>query len=374
MKTYLHLFAIVFCLICIEKTFAKDVFFLKDFQREYILDGYVELLVDRDGIIQTNSILSGQLDQDFKKVQSIRLAIQPGITYWGKIHLQNQLQGELSDEWILSFGSEDISYLDLYSHKSGQWIEYPNGGFHGGTNSLNPTKKINDFLVRLPNQSNQVIYFRLLDHSNLAKHHLKISLSPLIPRIQQINWNRYLSVFVMGALTIMMIYNIILNYRLQERMYWFYSLYLASMLLYNFHGAISYPINGIEQWLFGQAPKFRYYIRINYYLVVISYLGFIRTFLDLKSLLPKWNDYFKGLTYLGIFFFFLDGGLLYLTNFNLSYSNTIVGLYVLGTSFSTLYFLIPLYRSGSTQRNLHYCRRHGNGLWRVFCRSQFIER
>lgn len=352
MRSCFRLIALAIQLFIYSLCSGQATFDLVEYQPEYSLNANVLLWPDPAKQLTPEQVLSAENQWRFSNPNELKEAIQTGQTYWGKITINNQLQDlEFANEWILSFGIEEISYIDLYlPQASGGWVVYPNGGFHGGVDTLNPSTKLNEFLVSIPATKERTFYFKLLDYTNLAEHQLDIRLFNPTYRIKQISYTRYLSIGVMGALLIMLLYNIILSYTLKERIYLTYSIYLLCMLIYTYHASISYPINHLERWMFGAHPEYRLYIRLNYYFVIISYLSFIISFLNLKEILPRWHSLFKGVIVIGIFSFFIDAYFLTFYNFNLSYSNKTIGIYLLGTASCIVAFLFPLYRSKSPKR------------------------
>ena len=89
----------------------------------------------------------------------------------------------------------------------------------------------------------------------------------------------------------------------------------------------AYNTGSLADWitapLFAMDPRGVHFFKLSFYVAIIGYLAFIRSFLDLSKLLPNWDTIFKWLTILTIPAMLLDGYLMATTNFSYNISDRI---------------------------------------------------
>ena len=92
-----------------------------------------------------------------------------------------------------------------------------------------------------------------------------------------------------------MIDDLIVYFLARDRSFIFYSVYLLMVV-----GYAAYPSEDLVDWfgLFPYHPEYQGLLKLSLYLAMMCYLAFIRSFLDLERLLPRWDTIFKVVIYL----------------------------------------------------------------------------
>jgi signal transduction histidine kinase len=87
-----------------------------------------------------------------------------------------------------------------------------------------------------------------------------------------------------GILWVMIVYNIFFAILGRDKTYLYYALYMISISIY-FFNIVGY----FEKLIFPENPELTFYIALIMQVAIIFYLLFIRKFLNLKKILPKWD-------------------------------------------------------------------------------------
>jgi signal transduction histidine kinase/DNA-binding response OmpR family regulator len=155
------------------------------------------------------------------------------------------------------------------------------------------------------------------------------------------------SIFI-GFLLMMLFYNLIVYFFDRDNSFLYYSGYILAVVLY-----VSFSSNDLTDWLgnvlFTQHPEYYGLFKLGLFGGLMCYLAFIRSFLDLEQLLPKWDRYFKYLIYLGIPLIALSVALSIYSNFSYKIEDKVSMFYIALVSLSCLLFLFPLYKTGDTK-------------------------
>ena len=311
---------------------------------------YPDLLLANSSL-ETYAVIKGNFDANFQAWEEKSIPKWGGTTFWGKLVFNNEIEkNSLSQEWILSFGTEDISFIDLYAIYTDTTLHLRSGSalpLHLQHMRGHHLPNLNDFLIRLPANESVAIYFRIEDTNHKINHDFQPVLYTPHHRQQQLFNRKWPAILIIGAIGIMLFYNLFLLVYLRERVYAYYLFYLFSILVYVYYSSFGYLTNSIEQLIFPYHPEWRYFFRLNYYFIGISYLAFLIAFLDLKQLLPFWYKMFNSIIILGVLFFAIDAYQLYANSFNLEKSNQIFAIYLACIFLCATGFTLPLYKTKS---------------------------
>ncbi len=110
----------------------------------------------------------------------------------------------------------------------------------------------------------------------------------------------------------------------------------------------AYSSEDLVDWfgLFSHHPAYQGFTKLSLYLAMMCYLAFIRSFLDLEQLLPRWDAVFKAVIYLGFPLIALDIVVLLLTNFSYAVEDWITVPYIILVILICCALLYPLYKTG----------------------------
>ena len=146
----------------------------------------------------------------------------------------------------------------------------------------------------------------------------------------------------MGFLLMMFLYNLIVYFFGRDRSFIFYSGYLIMLVIY-----AAYVSEDLVDWLglFSRQPAYQDFLRLPLYLAMMCYLAFIRSFLELEQLLPKWDTVFKVVIYLGFPLIVLDMIVLLLTNFSYEAADQVTVPYIILVILLCCSLLYPLFKT-----------------------------
>jgi signal transduction histidine kinase/DNA-binding response OmpR family regulator len=114
-----------------------------------------------------------------------------------------------------------------------------------------------------------------------------------------------------------------------------------------------YASDDLTDWLdfslFTNHPAYLSFLKLSIYVGMMCYLSFIRSFLDLEQLLPRWDAFFKMVIYLGIPMMVIYVGGAYFSNFSYVIEDRITIIYIALVIVSSCLFLYPLYKTKDTK-------------------------
>ena len=278
--------------------------------------------------------------------------VPSGEGYWGKFHLVNQGPSNQTERsWIVKFPIV-WTHITCYAvYNNGDILESKTGQFLPiSLRTHTPSIKSNITQIFLQPNEEVTVYFKVRSTrlGSAPKFNIDI-ISTNFYNQRAKNKKLYQGLFI-GFMLMMLTYNILL-YLFTDRddAYLHYSLYILGIILYSAYN--SGDLADIFQPLFfPDHPKYAYLGKTSTYLIICSYLLFLRSFLQLETLLPRWNKILSGLLMINFVACLLDVALMLGTNFNpdisdiVTVSNAIV--------FITFIFLLSykLYNTESRYR------------------------
>ncbi len=251
----------------------------------YITD-YLFILEDKNQQYGIEEVIAKKEEfesyQIIEKNTSFHRPLNKNSTYWARLKIRNQL--ERDSDWYLFVGS--CSYAKVF-------IPQQDGSFQiEKTGMLLPTsersvkqERSNKVKFMIPEESRELEIFIRMETEFVFEPYFNVALkSPDV-------WNKFIydrnlvqGIF-QGILWIMILYNFSIFLSVRDRTYLFYAFYMISLSIFFF---FYYEFN--SEFLFGEFPRVAPYASFGFSnLITIFYILFMRRFLQIKELLPKWD-------------------------------------------------------------------------------------
>jgi len=323
---------------------------LEQSQLNYKLRTFTQVLADSAGKYKLDDVLQPARQSEFLLYEEYQLPMQNYQYYWGKIQVENRLpEADQHPEWAFSF-SDTWSILEVYlPTKDGSWVRQSNGAFTPySQKKFVPTTRGNLVKMILPPGEVVTIYFRGISEQEAIFPSFYLFAQPLDDFYDKLVIDKTGNSLFIGFLLMMLFYNLIVYFFDRDRSFLFYSGYILAVVLY-----VSFSSSDLTDLLgdvlFTQYPAYYGLFKLVLFGGLMCYLAFIRRFLDLEQLLPKWDRYFKYLIYLGIPLIALSVVLSVYSNFSYKVEDQVSMFYIALVALSCLLFLFPLYNTGDTK-------------------------
>ena len=312
----------------------------------HVLRSYIQVLADTATGYAIEEIAQPRLQKQFVAFPNKTFELRSHQPYWGKIQLENRLpDAEICHEWVLSFSGTFTRVTLFRLAGNGAWTSEESGTFvpiH--QRSFVPTKTGNVFKLALPPGKVVTLYFRGESERSLMPPTFHAYLQPLSVFYDKFVDAKTENVLFAGFLLMMLLYNL-LNYLIaRDRSYLYYSGYLLMVAVYT-----SFSSDDLMDWIggfvFANHPAYHNLFKISIYLGLMCYLAFIRSFLDLGHLLPKWDRYFRYLAWLGVPFIALFFFLAFRYDFSYVVDDSPILCYIGLVSISCFFFIYPLFKT-----------------------------
>jgi signal transduction histidine kinase/CheY-like chemotaxis protein/AraC-like DNA-binding protein len=312
----------------------------------YELRQHVGILPDTAPGYGIAAILQPRLQARFQPYAGQAKQIASFQPYWGKLQLENRLPNAADNlEWVLQF-SGTFTHLEIFTKDTlGNWVAEANGSFLPlYQKKFAPTRSGNYVKLALPPHEPVTVYFRGIGERNAVPPSFQIFVQPAGAYYDQLLNKKTWSALFSGFLLMMLLYNFIKFFIVKDRSYFYYSGYLFMVLVYT-----AYVSDDLEDWVggfvFAEHPGYFSLFKTTVYLGLMCWLAFIRSFLDLEHLLPKWDRYFRWLIWLGppllaVFIF-----LAFRYNFSYVIDDRTTLFYIALVTISGFLFIYPLYKT-----------------------------
>ncbi|MFK7934037.1 MAG: ATP-binding protein [Saprospiraceae bacterium] len=330
-----------------DSTFsATSVFTITEASTNFLLRHHWQVLPDSAGEYSINEIAQPYLQGKFQPYSDRAFSLTNYQYYWGKIQVRNSSANatELT-EWVLSF-SNTWTTLDIFTkNQTGDWQRQANGTFTSEYDKkFAPTARGNLVKIPLPPDEIVTLYFRGISERTAINPSGYIRLQHIDTFYRDLLAKKVGNAFFMGFLLMMFLYNLMLYFYGRDRSFLFYSGYLLMMVVYT-----AYLSDDIVDWFgglgFAQYPQYSLFLKLSLYLGLMCYLAFIRSFLDLEQLLPKWDKFYKIIIYLGFPLMLLDVTILCLTNFSYVVEDRVTVSYIVLSAIALVTLPFSLYRT-----------------------------
>ena len=323
---------------------SAEVCILEKEKTDYGLQRYVQVLKDTLPGYSIQDILQPSVQGRFQPYSEYTLPIENYQYYWGKLQIENRLDdADQYTEWVLSFTGAWTS-LDVFTEaEDGSWRQERNGTFTPDRlKKFVPTSRGNLVKLFLPPQKAVTVYFRGKSERTAIYPSFYIRLKHIEPFYDDLLKTKFGNAIFMGFLLMMFLYNLIVYFFGRDRSFIFYSGYLIMVVIY-----AAYSSKDLVDWfgLFPNHPTYQGFMKLSLYLAMMCYLAFIRSFLDLEHLLPKWDIVFKIVIYLAPPLIVLDIIVLLLTNFSYVLEDRITVPYIILVIILCCSLLYPLFKT-----------------------------
>ncbi len=257
---------------------------------EIRLGRHVDLLEDPGGSLTIEDVLTPQVAGQFRRSESdVPNFGFSESAFWIRFALRNDGVAPIAS--VLELGTSDLNQVTLYAARE-------NGGFDRTdvgnalpfASRIVPTETFG-FPERTP-MGEQAFYLRLRSSGPLQAPLTVWSPSRFARRTQQTSLEHGLFV---GAMLVMLVYNLFLLISVREASYGWYVAYVASFTY------MTASLTGLTlEYLWPASPWLDDRLRVSSFGIVLTSVSlFNRSFLDLPRVLPRWNVALLALAALG---------------------------------------------------------------------------
>jgi len=310
------------------------------------LQKYIQILADTVTGYSIEDIVQPRLQDLFVGFPDKTFDLQSHQPYWGKIQLENRLpEAEMQSEWVLNFSSTFTQLTLFRLAENGTWTSEVNGSFvPAHQKSFVPTQDGNLFKLVLPPGKVVTLYFRGTSERSSLPPTFHAYLQPLDLFYDKLVAAKSSDGLFAGFLLMMLLYNLLKFFFVRDRSYLYYAGYLLMVAVYT-----SYTSEDLMDWfggfVFVDHPAYYSLFKSSIFLGLMCYLAFIRNFLDLEHLLPKWDRFFRYSIWLGVPMMALFAFLSFRNNFSYDMSDRPILAYIALVSISEFIFIYPLFKT-----------------------------
>lgn len=320
---------------------------LADDDVNYPLAGHLEILPDSAGLLTVEDVSAEAFQASFQAYRTYPEEMTTDYWYWGKITATNRLYAaENNLEWVLYFPT-NWTTLEVYTQDdTGGWT-MQRAGTHVPLQDKQfaPTAWGNLVKLSLPPAAPQTIYFRGKGEAASVPPALSIYLQTTDRFFARMSKVRVRNAIFIGFLGMMLLYNLIVYLFGRDRSFLYYSGYLLMVIIYAAQSNDDLA-DLFHNYLFVDHPQYYSTFKAAIFLGLACYLAFIRKFINLGQLLPGWDLYLRGLTYLGLLLFFVHHIVSVVSNFSFVLEDMVSVPYIVLVIGSCVAALYPLYRTG----------------------------
>lgn len=315
----------------------------------YELEGYLETLLE-EGLTITD-VRQAALDGRFVPV-SAYADIVPFQDYWIKLEIENHYTyKEGYVEWMLHF-SRAWSTVEVYFTDLDQTSQVRKSGLFTPISERIFKAALRENLVKFPlaEGQNTNVYIRLRSDRVDIPPNLSIELSPAEIYMKKFKQKRQQNAFFIGFVWMMTLLSIVFFFQTWGKVYLFYSLYLIGVSTYASYVEGDLPDKLIPA-LFPDHPQYIFFVKLVVYLAMVGYLLFLRSFLNLKEMLPRWDKIFNVTIWMAIPLLLLDAFLMVQYDFSSIIPDRVTLSYGIYFAIFNLLFLRSLYLTKDRRAN-----------------------
>jgi len=320
-----------------------NTFVIKEWQETYTLVPFTQIAADNIGEITAENIDRHLRNVPFQQLGQQDFTLEANQYYWGKLVLQNNLPDAARyKEWILDI-SYSLTEFEIF-------FQAPDGRYHHQLNGLFRSHQLKDFVpilegsftkIILPPKQNITIYIRAKSSRKSIPPDFEVDIQHITSFYEQLQTDRRNHAFFLGFIVMALLFNIILYFFGRDKSFIFYSIYLLALIIY-----ASFSTGDLADWLeptlFPNHPEYNYLGKLFIYIGLMAYIAFMRSFLKLNELLPKWDVFFKGLFWIGLPWLVVDFIVCVQSGFSYVDADPITFVYILLFFFSNLVFICYL--------------------------------
>lgn len=237
--------------------------------------------------------------------------------YWVKLEIDNRYaydDGYI--EWMLQF-SRIWSKIEVYFIDLDQTQGVRKSGLFTPVSERIFKASLRDNLVKFPlaEQQRATVFILLRSDRVDTPPSLSIQLSPVEVYMKKFKQKRQQNAFFVGFVWMMTLLSVVFFFQTWGKIYLFYSLYLVGVSTYASYVEGDLP-DRLIPWLFPENPQYIFLVKLIVYVAMVSYLLFLRSFLHLKEMLPRWDKIFNFSIWMALPLLILDAGLMMAYDFS----------------------------------------------------------
>jgi signal transduction histidine kinase len=276
-----------------------------EFQIDSVLEEYgsiidhVEIFLDKQGKLSINDIIKDEC-VEFRDLQE-ELELDKENIYWIRFSLLNKTESDLN----LSLYLGGIDFFDFYHLISPDSLETIRGG------GLMPAWKMTypgEYRYAVPlslRRDSLHQFYARLENGEFGTPYLVMKLygEDRFEELTNIDGRNFWQGIFHGILWVMIIYNIFFAFIGRDKTYFYYALYMIAISLYflNIYGFLN-------KYVFYNHPEYGTYVWLIMQTAAIFYIIFVRKFLNLKVVHPRWDKISLYLLYAVIGFVVFKAG------------------------------------------------------------------
>lgn len=320
------------------------------------LNGQVLHLTQSDTVYQLEDYFTyAQIDQadESAAIQIAQSELQPlskqsppfsdGKNHWLKIELLNEVPDNF--EWVFHF-SLIPTEIEYYSFVGNRDVIKGKTGFFTppAERSFKPRMKGNYCKLALPPGEKVTVLFRIRSDRIGMGPKFETTLSGATFFYDDLKTYKQNNGLYVGFILLIFIYNLFLFFLARDKAYIYYSTYLFTLTFFTV-----YNTGDLADWLtetlYPTMPQRLAYFKLSTYFIIISYLAFLRYFLEMKKTFPKWNQFFQWVSIGSLVALVVDAILITTTNYNYTSADIVTVGYTVVFLIATTAFLFPLSKS-----------------------------
>ena len=324
-----------------------QTFVIDSLKPQYLLLEEVSILDGPADSLSIEAILNTAAAENFIPLSSFKKAFLPGEVYWSKAVITNRLDVNSGQSgWVLHF-APSLTYIDAFVVQFGQISSQHHSGFFRPyyEKEFRPRIQPNLINITLEPGETATLYFKSKAERMAMPPEFWVKILPANVFWSRLGKEYWSNGLFLGFVAMMLLYNLILSFTVQDKAHFFYSLYLITLAGYQLY-ASRLLADWLAPRLFIAHPQSLYYFKLVTYGGLVAYLGFIRSFLNLEQLLPNWNRLFRWLMVLAIPVLLADAFLIWYSNYSPDIADWTTIPFALIFLAATFVFVWPLYQTG----------------------------
>lgn len=337
-------YLILFILLFFASTLDAKKYSIEESNSEYILTEYLEIFHDKTGELTFERIKNNS--SLFTPLNSWTTDLLPEEVYWGKIEISNEISGNNDYlEWVLHF-SLIFTDLKIYVVDSVGFVKNYRSGFFLPTHqkSFAPTSKQNIVKIQIPVGETVAFYFRTENKRKFITSVFDLTIQQSASYHSALQKEKQQNGMYFGFVVMMLVYNFFLFFISRDNTYLYYSIYILGITFFSMYNSGDLA-DYIQSWFLYEKPQLIYFFKPFGYISFMGYLTFVRSFLDLKTLLPTWDKVFKIFSYLTIPVIVIDYYLMWYSNFSYNIADIPAVFYAFSFFILCFSVLIPIYKT-----------------------------
>jgi sensor histidine kinase YesM len=241
-------------------------------------------LIDTANSINFEQLYAPKLAEHFKDASANKPILGNNQTFWLRFTLHNPTGNEL---WLLEF--DKWVYVDLYMQTSAGTLHKKTGHFIPYRQRDFPLANRNLIALSLPPGQSVMCYVRIESSNRFMEmpNTLNFLVHEKVSYLYNESMFRYFHGILVGALCIMILYNLFIWFSVREKSYWFYILLLVNTA-YSFEHNAGYTLQLLSFWD-SQVLYFSEIDIINGSIGCSFFLLLSQAFLNTKQTMPFWN-------------------------------------------------------------------------------------